>query len=105
MGQTLLLSRSFSFAFAPPVHHSLHGGTSGSAFSHYNRQRFKLREGLNAGKEQAETRDRARQRQRMDGVRRGDIRKDTVQQTESYGDIWRIHEAVMNLFSFFYRST
>lgn len=29
---------------------------------------------------------------------------DTVQQTESYGDIWRIHEAVMNLFSFFYRS-
>lgn len=40
----------------------------------------------------------------MDEVRRGDIRTDTVQQTESYGDIWRIHEAVMNLFGFFYRS-
>ncbi len=41
----------------------------------------------------------------MDEVRRRDIRTDTVQQTESYGDIWRIHEAVMNLFGFFYRST
>lgn len=40
----------------------------------------------------------------MDEVRRGDIRTDTVQQTESYRDIWRIHEAVMNLFGFFYRS-
>lgn len=40
----------------------------------------------------------------MDEERRGDIRTATVQQTESYGDIWRIHEAVMNLFSFFYRS-
>lgn len=37
-------------------------------------------------------------------VRGVDIRTDTVQQTGSYEDIWRIHEAVMNLFGFFYRS-
>lgn len=40
----------------------------------------------------------------QDAAKRGDIRRDTVQQTESYGDIWRIHEAVMNLFGFFYGS-
>lgn len=37
-------------------------------------------------------------------MRRVDIRTDTVQQMGSYEDIWRIHEAVMNLFGFFYRS-
>lgn len=41
----------------------------------------------------------------MNEQRRGDIWTDTVQQTESYGNIWRIHEALMNLFGFFYRST
>lgn len=39
----------------------------------------------------------------MDDDRRADIRSATVQRTQSYGDIWRRHEAVMNLFGFFYR--
>lgn len=50
-----------------------------------------------------EMEDRARQRGIYE-VRGADIWTDTVQQTGSYEDIWRIHEAVMNLFDFFYRS-
>lgn len=63
----------------------------------------------NVKKRQRERRGRQRERDRgrtraMGEQRRRDIRTDTVQQTESYGDIWRILEAVMNRFGFFYRS-
>lgn len=100
-----------SFACSPSLHPWLHSGTSGSAFYHDNRQRFKLgektehKEGTDTNKRKKKRYGRRSETERgMDEVRRGDIRTDTVQQTESYGDIWRIHEAVMNLFGFFYRS-
>lgn len=38
-------------------------------------------------------------------VRRVDIWTDTVQQTGNWEDIWRIHQAVMKLFGFFYKTT
>lgn len=41
----------------------------------------------------------------MNEVRRGDIWTDTVQQTRSWEDIWRIHQAVTKLFGFFYKTT
>ena len=101
-----------SFACSPSLHPSLHSGTSGSAFYHDNRQRFKTwrKDGAQGGNRHEQEEEKKRYGRRsetergMDEVRRGDIRTDTVQQTESYGDIWRIHEAVMNLFGFFYRS-
>lgn len=38
-------------------------------------------------------------------MRRVDIWTDTVQQTRNWEDIWRIHQAVMKLFGFFYKTT
>lgn len=112
--QPLYLSCSLSLSFAcrPTLHPSLLRGTSGSAFYHDNRQRFKL--GIKT-EHKGETDKYAREKTKprweierdRDGryeVRRVDIRTDTVQQMGSYEDIWRIHEAVMNLFGFFYRS-
>lgn len=116
----LYLSCSFSSACCPTFHLSLHQGTSGSAFYRDNQQRFKLgmkpeHEGQpdknvrarerehERGENKTEMEDRARQRGIYE-VRGADIWTDTVQQTGSYEDIWRIHEAVMNLFDFVYRS-
>lgn len=50
-------------------------------------------------------RDCRREQEGMYEVRRVDIWTDTVQQTGNWEDIWRIHQAVMKLFGFFYKTT
>lgn len=115
-GSACICTCSVSFACCPTFLLSLHQGTSGSAFCRDNQQRFKL--GMKTEHEgeldkNTRARERARERGKLNWngrqrgiyeVRGADIWTDTVQQTESYEDIWRIHEAVMNLFDFFYRS-
>ncbi len=105
---TMYLSCSFSFACSLPLIAPWHFWVSLLSRQQAAVQRETEHEEGADKKHRDKTKRDKRQsgtERGMDEVRRGDIRTDTVQQTESYGDIWRIHEAVMNLFGFFYRST
>lgn len=50
-------------------------------------------------------RTKTRQRAGTNEETRGGIRTAALQQMESYGEIWKIHEAVINLFCSVYRIT
>lgn len=72
--RTLCLYRSCSLSFAcrPPLHPPLHRGTSGSAFYHDNRQRFKLGERPSARREQTRARDKTKWKRETERGREGD---------------------------------
>lgn len=88
--QCLYPSCSLSFACSPPLHPSLHRGTSGSAFSHDNRQRFKLGERLSTRRE--ETRKKTNKRRETERDREGDGWSEEKRHTDGHsptdGELW-----------------